>query len=109
MRMRIDNPALRGVIGLGIFAAVLALSFAMLSSQLSASRSEPQAVLLFFAGPVGAMVTHLHVPLFALLVLLMLPFVIAAAVSRSRRRLFVLLTVSAWFALGAMFASIPSA
>lgn len=105
--MRIDNAFVRALIGCCVFAALLGLFLLSMNAAMAAREPGAKAAYLFFAGPVGAMTTHLHTPLFAVLVLLLLPLVIAAAVSRRRRILFLGLCVAAWFALGAMFATIP--
>lgn len=106
MRMRIESPGIRALLGLGIFAAILALCFLMLSAATGPNGLRDQAALLFISGPVGALVTHLHVPLFALLVLILTPLVVAASVNRLRRKLFLSVIVCIWFTLGIMFASI---
>lgn len=110
MRMRIENTFLRAMIGLSAFVALLALFlFFMSPVMVGSANPDAKAMYLFFAGPTGAMVTHMHLPLFALLVLLLTPFVIAASVSRRRRKLSVVLGTVLWFLFGALFAMIPLA
>jgi hypothetical protein len=107
MSVRIESSFLRAAIGFAVFVALLAFFLFFMSPVMKSADAGAKAAYLFFAGPAGAMITHLHVPLFALLVLLLSPFVIAASVSQRRRKLMLLLSVGLWFLLGAMFASIP--
>lgn len=106
--MRIENPLLRISIGMGGFVALLAFFLFFMSPVMESSIGPGiKAMYLFFAGPAGAMITHLHAPLFTVLVLLLFPFVIAASVSQRRQKLMLVVAVALWFLLGAMFASIP--
>jgi hypothetical protein len=104
--MRVESSYVRAVVGVGVFVSLLAFFLSLMSPVMRSANPAAKAAYLFLAGPAGAMVTHLHVPLFALLVLILLPFVIAASVSRRRRKLMFALGVALWFLLGAMFASI---
>jgi hypothetical protein len=105
--MRIESSFVRAAIGLGVFVALLAFFLFFMSPVMRSAAPGAKAAYLFFAGPAGAMITHLHVPLFALLIFLLSPFVIVASVFQRRRKLMLVLGIALWFVLGAMFASIP--
>jgi hypothetical protein len=105
--MRIESAFFRAAIGVGAFVALLSFFLFFMSPVMKSANPGAKAAYLFLAGPAGAMITHQHVPLLALLVLLLSPFVIAASVSQRRRNLMLVLGMAFWFLLGAMFASIP--
>ncbi len=105
--MRVENAFLRAAIGSAIFVGLLTVFLFFMSPAMALNDPSAKTIYLVFAGPAGAMVTHLHEPLLALLVLLFSPFVITASVSRRWRKPSLALAIGFWLALGAMFATIP--
>jgi len=97
----------RALIGSGIFVALLTFFLYFMSPAMEWNDPNAKAAYLLLAGPAGAMVTHRHVPLFALVVLLLAPLVIVASVSRRWRKMSITLGVALWLLLGAMYATIP--
>jgi hypothetical protein len=107
MRVRVEGALARGAIGALLFALPLAVFISLLPAAMELKSAEARAAYLLLAGPAGAMITHLHTPLLALFVVILGPIAVAAAVVRRWRKVLTGISLLSWFALGAMFASIP--
>lgn len=105
-QMPMTSTLARTLLALVIYAIVLALLWTALPEVMSGRNGTIKAAFLVIAGPVGAMITHLHTPLFLLLSLVVLPFFIASFVNRARRKAFAAAVVVIWLAMGAGFATL---